>query len=1080
MRGVPFMPPKTYIIETKIIPPALKESILQRPQLMKKMQQTLRHPLTIIYSGPGYGKSTALVSFVHSIMVRCGWYTLDTSDDDLLAFMRYIAYSLRKEVPDFGEQLLMYVQEPDFYLHEEDIHFLCTLFINEISSYGQNVLLVLDDVHHILHSIDIQRWIKWLLEHQPSNLFLVLSSRAKINWPFLSTLKAKKQMLEINQEDLAFSKEEIEVLVNDYYHYAICSAEIETISNLSEGWVMAVQMISQQLSETEHAADFWQNKRSSLEELFSFLAMEAFMNQPPETQEFLLKTSIFERINPSLCWHVLNIPDALLILEELQSQHLFLLMDGKNQFRYHTLFKEFLETQLKNNLLLYQELNTHAAIYFAQQKQYWRALEHYKSIEGYEQMALLLGKHGEGMLEQRYLHQLKEMVEQIPDHIKNQHYMVWYYEGEANRYYCIYRKAEECYKKAEELARASGDISGEGKAAEGQAKIYLDTIQPGKAEQFLKHAIACMEKSSISSIKEKARFYYLMAENLVNAGRASEAKKWYGKGKAMNSGLSDTSLEIRLKLRTGKLEEARKRLIEKQQNSRESSLGLQQSHRENVLLLSLIEAWIGNAEEAKKLADDGIKQGIHVKAPFLEACGWIRIGHAAQLLERYNPEPAQKCYETALEIMDELLISRGKAEALMGLCLLHGFAGSYETAIHQGKKALEETELVKDAWMSGLIQLCMGITATYNKHWKEGNKFLKKARQLFVECGDDYGQTLVYMWKTFMDYEREQWEDFEQSLSSFCKFIEQGSYEYLLFKQTMFGPRDLKRFVPILLEGQKRHIHEAQMVRMLEKYGIGDALNHPGYTLRIQTFGSFRVWLGDREVQDRDWQRAKAKELLELFITNRHTLLQKEEIIASLWADVEEGTALRDLKVALNTLNNVLEPNRKARGNTFYIRRIEGSYGLNEQADYEIDVTKFEKWVYLGLKERDVEKAIQCLQTGLSIYKGEYLPNRRYEDWCINEKERLKVYFLRGAEKLATLLLDEKQYDQAIHWCEKMLEQDVVWEEAYRLLMICYTQKNNRPQALRIYQKCREQLEKELGIKPMAKTEQVYNMIQNI
>ncbi|MFC3883663.1 BTAD domain-containing putative transcriptional regulator [Bacillus songklensis] len=1073
------MPPKTYIIETKISPPDLKEPILQRPQLMKKMQQVLRHPLTIIHCGPGYGKSAALVSFIHSATVTYGWYMLDMNDCNLLPFLRYITCSLRKQIPNFGEQLLTYIHDPDHYLHEEDIHFLCALFINEVSAYGQNVLLVLDDVHHILPSIDIQRWIQWLLEHQPSNLFLVLSSRIKINWAFLSSLKVKKQVLEINQEDLAFTKEEIEVLVNDYYHYPLCSADIEVISNVTEGWILAVQMISQQLSKADHGVEFLQNK-NSLEELFSFLAMEVFMNQPLETQEFLVKTSIFERIDPSLCRHVLNIPDALPILEDLQSRNLFLLMDGKNQFRYHALFKELLETHLKKNPLLYTELNIHAAVYFLQQQQYWQALQHYKAIDEYEQMALLLGKHGEIMLEKGYLHQLKEMVEQIPDSIKDQYYLVWYYEGEANRYYCIYQKAEECYKKAEKIACASGDINGEGKAAEGQAKIYLDTIQPGKAERFLKRAITCVEKSSTSSVKERARLYYLMAENLVNAGRASEARKWYEKGKTMNLELNDTSLEIRLKLRTGKLEEARKKLIEKERDSNGLVLHLQQSHRENVLLLSLIEAWIGNAEEAKRLADDGIKQGIHVKAPFLEACGWIRIGHAVQLLERYNPELAQKCYETALEMMDELLVSKGKAEALMGLCLLHGFAGFYETAIHQGKKALKETELVKDAWLSGLIQLCMGIAAIHNKQWKEGNEFLMKARQLFVECGDDYGQTLVYMWRTFTDYECGQWEGFEQSLSSFWKLIEQGNYEYLLFKRTMFGPRDLKRFVPILLEGQRRHIHEEQMIRLLEKCGIGDALNHPGYTLRIQTFGSFRVWLGDREIQDRDWQRAKAKELLELFVTNRHTLLQKEEIIASLWADVEEGTALRDLKVALNALNNVLEPNRKARSNTFYIRRIESSYGLNEQADYEIDAVEFEKWVYLGLEEGNEKKAMRFLQKGLAIYKGEYLANRRYEDWCIHEKERLRLYFLRGAEKLARLLMDEKQYDQAIHWCEKILEQDVVWEEAYRLLMICYTKKNNRPQALKVYRKCCEQLKKELEIKPMAKTEQVHEMIKNM
>ncbi|HWO95428.1 MAG TPA: BTAD domain-containing putative transcriptional regulator [Bacillus sp. (in: firmicutes)] len=1071
------MPPKAYVMETKISVPTLKGPILQRPQLMKKMQQIFHYPVTIIHSGPGYGKSTTIVSFIQSIKEVCSWYTLDRSDYDLIPFLRYMTHSLRKSIPDFGDHFLTCISELEHHFHEEDIHFLCALFINEISTYDQKVIFVLDDVHHVLHSEDIQRFIQWLLEHQPPNFFLVLSSRVKINWAFIPALKVKKHILEITQEDLALSKDEIDVLVNDYYHCSLCPADVEVISHVTEGWMIAVQMMIQQMNGSEQAAEFLQNKQSSLEELFSFLAMEVFMNQPPDIQQFLLKTSIFEQIDPYLCLHVLRIPNAHTILEELQMRNVFLIMNGEGQFRYHALFKEFLEVHLKKNGVLYEELHMSAASYFLKQKQYLQALQHYKSIQCYKKMAHLLETNGEEMLERGYLHQVKEILHEIPEDVKNEHYMAWYFEGEVHRYHCLYKKAGECYQKAAQFARTASDVSGEGKAAEGQAKIYLDTIQPGKAERFLEHAVACLEKHGASSAREKAKLYYLMAENLLNGGNAVRAKKWYEKGKALKAGFEDAALEIRLHLRTGNLEGARRKLIVKQKDTLEIYMRLQQSHRESVLLLSLIESWAGNPEEAKRLANDGIEQGVKVKAPFLEGCGWTRMGHAVQLLERYDSALAQKCYETALEIMDSLSVSRGKAEALMGLCLLHGFNGLYETAIHQGRKALNETELVKDSWMSGFIQLCMGVVAVHNEKWKEGNHFLLEAQRLFIHCGDCYGQSLVYMWQTFSAYENERWTDFEQLLSAFWESVEQGGYEYLLFKRSMFGPRDLKRFIPILREGQKRNVYRAQMDRLLEELGIGDAASHPGYTLRFQTLGAFRVWLGEQEIQERDWQRAKAKELLELFITNRRILLQKQEIIASLWMDVDEETALRDFKVALNALNNVLEPNRKARGNTFYIRRVESAYGLNEQADYEMDVINFENKIENGLEEVNEQKAIQCLQEGLSLYKGEYLPNRRYEDWCIHEKEKLKLYFLRGAERLASLLMKEHQYDQAIMWCEKILEQDGLWEEAYRLLMVCYLQKNNRPQALKVYRKCRDQLKKELGIVPSAKTEEVYARI---
>jgi DNA-binding SARP family transcriptional activator len=70
-----------------------------------------------------------------------------------------------------------------------------------------------------------------------------------------------------------------------------------------------------------------------------------------------------------------------------------------------------------------------------------------------------------------------------------------------------------------------------------------------------------------------------------------------------------------------------------------------------------------------------------------------------------------------------------------------------------------------------------------------------------------------------------------------------------------------------------------------------------------------------------------------------------------------------------------------------------------------------------------------------------------------------------------------RSFDQAIHYCEKIIEKDATWEEAYRLLMFCYYQKNNRPQAMKWFAKCKTYLENELGVEPMSTTMQMYDMV---
>ena len=152
-------------------------------------------------------------------------------------------------------------------------------------------------------------------------------------------------------------------------------------------------------------------------------------------------------------------------------------------------------------------------------------------------------------------------------------------------------------------------------------------------------------------------------------------------------------------------------------------------------------------------------------------------------------------------------------------------------------------------------------------------------------------------------------------------------------------------------------------------------------------------------------------------------------------------------------------------------------YGLNPHAVIELDTTHFQTWILDGLNESDHEKVINSFRKRLKLYQGEYLPERRYDDWCISKRESMLVYFLRGAEKMAQLMVRKENYEHAIYWCEKIIERDRTWEEAYRLFMYCYYRKNNRPQAMKWYQKCTDGIRGRVGSYPLEPTKHMYEMI---
>lgn len=1067
------------IMKTKLMVPTVHGDFIRLARLFKKLKTISDYPLTLIHAGAGYGKSTGLALYAQNENERCCWYTVSAMDDDMIPFLTYLVHAVRSKFPMFGDELLQYMDQMDRYIREDELNALCSLFINEVVSLQEELVIILDDFHQVEHSMMINRWMEKMIEHRPHQLHIVIASRSRPSWHVLTKMKVSGQLLEISQKDLKLTMEEMELLFTEFYHVSLTERELQQIYEWTEGWVIALGMMAQHLAENGDLTNVSSQASYSLQELFQYLLFEVFSKQSSMIQQFLEQTCIFEEVSEQKCTNILGIPYSGAMLEELTSKNLFIQKIGEDKYKYHALFREFLEKQFRTKQPeRYELLQKQIACFFEQNGQWEQALLFYKKLNKLESMAVILNKYGFAMLQSGKLEGLYDWLSLIPETELNVYYKLWHLKGEVLRYRSAYQEAEYCYDQAIIYAEAQQDYLEKSRALEGKARIYLDTIQPYHAERLLYQAIDLREKNEESTTEEIAELYQLLAENLINAGKASKAEKWIQRAKALNVPIKDRHLEARLYLRTGRFKRAKEMLTETQLAiDIDEKKELPQSHRETELLLSLIASFTGDGKRAKELAQASIDLGLHVEAPFVEACGWIRMGHAVQLTDQYEISLAKQCYETSLKMMDDLHVSRGKAEPQMGLCLLFGRSGEYERAIEAGRSALKETENVHDVWLSALITLSMGLAAIYNRRIEDAIDFLKKAEQLARLTEDDYIKMFCHLWQAVIYYERAENELFIKHFSPFMKLVQLRDYEFIFYHRTMFGPLDLQLFPHLFVEATKQNIYPDYIARLLHRMGLAKLQSHPGYTLRVQALGPFRIWLGDKEVEERQWQRGKAKELFQLFITHHKQLLPKEEIFQKLWPDQDEVSCARDFKVALNAVNNVLEPQRKARSASFFIKREGTTYGLNPDAVLEMDVTQFEQWIEMGLEEGDKEKALSCLEKGMKYYNGDFLAERRYDEWCSSERERLLIYYLRGAEKLAQLAVRNENYEAAIQWCEKIIERDETWEEAYRLLMYSYYRKNNRPQAIKWYQRCNQILEEELGVRPLEPTLYMYQMI---
>lgn len=248
--------------------------------------------------------------------------------------------------------------------------------------------------------------------------------------------------------------------------------------------------------------------------------------------------------------------------------------------------------------------------------------------------------------------------------------------------------------------------------------------------------------------------------------------------------------------------------------------------------------------------------------------------------------------------------------------------------------------------------------------------------------------------------------------------------------------------------------------------------------IEVQTLGTFKVWRKGVLVEEKHWGRDISLQLLQFFITARHRHgLHKEQIIDRIWPEVDMKAGAQNFKVALHGLNKALEPDRKSRTTPRYILRQGITYQLNKEYLW-VDVDALEAYIALGNQylNDQPDLAEQAFTKAFELYGGIYLPNRLYEDWSSEERERVQVLSLGALITKAELHLTNSP-QETIRLAQRALIIDPTWEEAYRLQMLAYQQKGNRPMAIKTYQQCQKVLEEEFGIDPLPATRKVYQEI---
>ncbi|MCP4543019.1 MAG: LuxR family transcriptional regulator [Chloroflexi bacterium] len=429
------------LLSTKLYIPPSRPELVPRPHLVERLDEGLRlgRKLTLISAPAGFGKTTLLSEWIHCrgestssppAPLQVAWVSLDERDNDLARFLTYFIAALQTIRGDIGPGLLAALQSPS----PVNVEAVLTTLLNEIAALPDRLILTLDD-YHVIESPAIDKALIFLFDHLPPQMHLVIASRTDPTLR-LSRLRARRQLTELRADDLRFSTDEVAAFLKQVIRLPISTDDVHVLKDRTEGWITGLQLASvamQGLGQRDQIEHFVRNFSGSHRYVIDYLVDEVLDQQTPRVQEFLLQTSILDRMVAPLCnavrfghtetlsgcetTAVTGREDSQAILEGLETANLFLIpLDGERRwYRYHHLFADLLRQRLRQTRAgQVPNLHCRASEWYARHGFQFEAVHHALAGDDVERAADLIEAVGLSLIDQGAFNTVRKWIDTLP------------------------------------------------------------------------------------------------------------------------------------------------------------------------------------------------------------------------------------------------------------------------------------------------------------------------------------------------------------------------------------------------------------------------------------------------------------------------------------------------------------------------------------------------------------------------------------------------------------------------------------------------------------------------------------------